>query len=439
MTIGASVMAQVEPGEQRGYVRLRGRWPLVMRGVWLVGLALTLAAVIAQFPFYLTRLGTLCTTPICGNQHLTPAQFALLGEIGVTPPVYVVLSVALAMSALVVCWTLSALIIGRRPDDWMAALVALLLITSGPLPIMVVGPGEPTRRLLLNGYALTVQLVMLAVVFSLFPSGRFAPRWTRWVLGGMVLIEVVVNFPLNLFTRGTYTPPGMVGFEVAVVGMVALAAIQIFRYHRISTPLQRQQTKWVVIGLTVPILYYAIQVVAWLFLPALFAQSPIALLLFIENSFLLPLFLAIGFALAMMRYRLWEIDRLINRALVYGALTLILTALYAGLVIGLQALSRGFIGQDNSIVIVVSTLVIAALVLPLRRWLQAFIDRQFYRHKYDAAKTLQAFSASLRHEIQVDALREQLMRAVDETMRPAHVSLWLRTSPSQMTLRKGEE
>jgi hypothetical protein len=429
MNLRLAPTATSRHSEQLGYFRLHGRWPLVMRGIWVISLALTLAATLATFPFYLTRLGTPCTTPICGNQHLTPTQFALLGELGITPTIYVAITVALAMSAVVVCWTLSALIIWRRPDDWMAALVAILLIASGPLPIMVVGPGGPTRRLLLNGYFINAQLTMLAVVFSLFPSGRFAPRWTRWVLVGGVLVELYINVPPSLLIRGIYTPPGIVGFEVAIVQMVALAAIQIFRYRRISTPLQRQQTKWVIIGLTAPVLYYAGLIAGVLFRPDFFAHSPIGVLLDFENAFLLPLFLALGFALAMLRYRLWEIDHLINRALVYGTLTLILTGLYAGLVIGLQALARGLIGQNNSIVIVLSTLVIAALVLPLRRGLQTLIDRQFYRHKYDAARTLQAFSVSLRHEFQVEALREQLLRVVEETMRPAHVSLWLRTQP----------
>ena len=128
----------------------------------------------------------------------------------------------------------------------------------------------------------------------------------------------------------------------------------------------------------------------------------------------------------MLRSRLWEIDAIINRTLVYGTLTVILTAVYVGLILGLQALLRGIISQNNSVAIVLSTLAIYVLIQPLRRRIQRVIDRRFYRSKYDAAKILAAFSATLRNEVDLDQLREQLLGVVEETMQPMHVSLWLR-------------
>ena len=128
----------------------------------------------------------------------------------------------------------------------------------------------------------------------------------------------------------------------------------------------------------------------------------------------------------MLRSRLWDIDVLINRTLVYGALTVILTGVYVGLVIGLSALLRGVISQDNGVAIVLSTLAIWALSQPLRQGIQRLIDRRFYRSKYDAAKIIEAFSATLRQEVDLDQLREQLVVVVQETMQPAHVSLWVR-------------
>ena len=126
----------------------------------------------------------------------------------------------------------------------------------------------------------------------------------------------------------------------------------------------------------------------------------------------------------MLRSRLWDIDVLINRTLVYGAPTVILTAVYVGLIIGLSALLRGIIRQDNSVAIIISTLAIAALFEPLRQGIQRGIDRRFYRRKYDAAKIAAAFSATLRQE--VDQLREQLLVVVQETIQPASLSLWIR-------------
>jgi hypothetical protein len=133
---------------------------------------------------------------------------------------------------------------------------------------------------------------------------------------------------------------------------------------------------------------------------------------------------AIGFAL--LRYRLYDIDLLINRTLVYGALTATLVAVYVGSIVVLQGLLRAFIGQESQLAIVASTLAVAALFNPLKHRIQAFIDRRFYRRKYDARKTLEAFSSTLRDETDLEALSHNLVGVVRETIQPAHASLWLR-------------
>ena len=135
----------------------------------------------------------------------------------------------------------------------------------------------------------------------------------------------------------------------------------------------------------------------------------------------------IAIGIAILRYRLYDIDLIINRTLVYGTLTVVLAVTYFGGVIGLQYVFRTFTGQGSQLAIVASTLAIAALFNPLRRWVQAFVDRRFYRRKYNAAKTLAAFNARLRDETELDTLSGEVVGVVRDTMQPAHVSLWLRS------------
>jgi hypothetical protein len=176
---------------------------------------------------------------------------------------------------------------------------------------------------------------------------------------------------------------------------------------------ERQQIKWLAFFAAVMAVGFSIvNVGAWLFLVGIAAF----------NCF------PIGVGIAVMRYRLLDIDVVINRALVYGSLAAILALVYSGGVTAIQALFTALTGQEEQpqLAIVVSTLLIAALFTPLRRRIQWFIDRRFYRRKYDAAKTLEAFSAKLRDETDLDALSDDLVGVVRETMQPAHVFLWLR-------------
>ncbi|HKV01828.1 MAG TPA: hypothetical protein VJQ26_06875, partial [Ktedonobacteraceae bacterium] len=169
--------------------------------------------------------------------------------------------------------------------------------------------------------------------------------------------------------------------------------------------------------------------------PSFFSTGSLADLILSPIGNAVPVLIPLSFGLAILRYRLWDIDIIINRTLVYGTLTVLLALVYFGSVIGLQSLLHGFTG-GNQLAIVGSTLLIVALSQPLRHRVQDIIDRRFYRRKYDTARTLTAFSAKLRNEVDLDHLSEQLVEVVQETMQPAHVSLWLRSpekNPEQST------
>ena len=173
------------------------------------------------------------------------------------------------------------------------------------------------------------------------------------------------------------------------------------------------------------LLYGALQII-----PALNAPSSLYLVIGPIFILLIHLMVPLGVGIAMLRYRLWDIDIIINRTLVYSTLTISLALVYAGLIIGLQYLLRGMISQHNDVAIVVSTLAIAALFQPLRHRIQAIIDRRFYRRKYNAAKIVAAYSATLRNEVDLNQLREHLLTVVQDTMQPSHIALWLREPES---------
>jgi hypothetical protein len=209
--------------------------------------------------------------------------------------------------------------------------------------------------------------------------------------------------------------------------MVASALSVIVRARRAGR-VERQQIKWLAYGGAV--------VVGTMFVGGLISIWSVAVSIAVTTVALLGLPISTG--IAIVRHRLYDIDLLINHTLVYGALTALLAVVYFGGVTATQAIFRTLTGQEEQpqLAVVVSTLVIAALFNPLRHRIQAFIDRRFYRRKYDAAKTLETFSARLRDETDLDALNSELVEVVRETMQPAHVSLWLRpdtTSKGQQT------
>jgi hypothetical protein len=256
------------------------------------------------------------------------------------------------------------------------------------------------------------------LVFSLFPTGQFVPHWMRWI----IIVFLTLQIPFTFFPALN----GFLGFLEFLGGLAILVVVQVYRYRRVSSPRERQQTKWVVFGFAVPITSWVIGIVPYLMFPQLAVPGSLYLPAYVAVQNFLFLLLPLSFGFAMLRSRLWDIDVLINRTLVYGVLTLSLTAIYVSLVIGLQALLRGIISQDSGVAIVLSTLVAFFIAQPLRQRIQQTIDRRFYRRKYDAAKTLEAYSATLRSEVDLNQLREHLAVVVEETMQPTFVSLWLR-------------
>jgi hypothetical protein len=273
----------------------------------------------------------------------------------------------------------------------------------------------------------------------LFPTGRLPSRRWRWVTW-LTVAFILVGAISGAFSSGPVdglgplrNPLGIEGFSnvytaifynmLATVLLVA-AASSVFMRLRRAIGVERQQIKWfayaaaaTIMGL---VLAYAIPEV--IDVPLWFERIGYAILLSLIPT------IPISIGIAILKYRLYDIDLIINRTLVYATLTGTLALVYFGVVTATQAFFQTLTGHEQlpQLVVVASTLVIAALFTPLRRRIQSFIDRRFYRKKYDARKTLEAFSATLRDEMDLDAMSDDLVGVVRETMQPAHVSWWLR-------------
>jgi hypothetical protein len=394
---------------------LRGRWLLLARAGWMAVAVAALGAFVAAVPARYAQLA-----------HPTEAVRTALAELGLSASTYAFYNVALDTLFVSVFAMIGIVIFWRRSDDAIALLVATMLVVWGARNELFVGTPSAIEGTL--GSTLTfVGYVAWMLFFYLFPSGRFVPRWTRW----LALCWVVFLGLWNFTPYGPLTWPPLLFNAAIVVLWGSFPVAQVYRYARVSDPIQRQQTKWVVFGVAVAVagaLTTLFTIGAAIDLPPE-EVGPRMLSMLLMDAFALLIPLSIG--VAVLRSRLFDIDVIINRTLVYGSLTAILAAHYFGSIVWLQIVFVELTGQRSTLAVVASTLVIAALFNPWHRWVQAFVDRRFYRRKYDARKTLEAFSAKLRDETDLDALSDDLVGVVRETMQPAHVSLWLRpdTSP----------
>ena len=399
--------------------QLHGRWLVLAWAAWALLSSSTLLAFAFGLPVYLTLLQTVCTGTGCVHGQPAPDTEATLHGLGLSLGSYVTFSLVLTLASTLLACTMSGLLAWRKSKDWLALLVALMLIMFGTDDIISAAELSHSAwhfpAMLLN----TFHFVTVFLVGSLIPTGHFVPRWTRWLVPAWVLWRLILLFFPALPSAD------LLNTLIWLGGLACIMVAMVYRYQRMSSPTQRQQIKWIAFGGSATILIVLVTNLPPLIFPVLSRTGSLYDLFLVAINTLIFLPFIFCFAIAILHYRLWEIDVIINRTLVYSTLTGTLALVYVGLVIGLQALLSSIISHDSGVAIVISTLAIVALFQPLRHRIQQIIDRRFYRRKYDAARTLTAFSATLRHEVDLSQLSEQLVAIVQETMQPAHVSLWL--------------
>jgi hypothetical protein len=337
--------------------------------------------------------------------------------------------------------------LARNRIGWLLMVIALSLALLGALQSYSQPANGAAELTALNILAIWVSewgwwlfIGPLLLIMLTFPTGRLlSPRW-RWVAGMIALLIVIfvvfgtaspewqdpttgTKFPNPL---GLNVMPADLTFEaiqapwiIALVSTSALCVLSVLVRYRRSGSVEREQLKWFLYASAIFIALYAF--VGLLFIGV---NNPAWVGVLLSLAFTL---FPISIGIAILRYRLWNIDIIIRRTLVYSVLTALLALIYFGGVILLQQLTRSITGESSDVAIVVSTLAIAALFFPLRRRVQNTIDRRFYRRKYDAAKTLAAFGVTVRDEVELEKLTSELLNVVNETMQPASVSLWLKT------------
>ena len=302
---------------------------------------------------------------------------------------------------------LAALLFWRKPNDRMALFVSFFLLLTAP-------PSGISLGYFLTAYlgappvyspAQDLQTPLWVLIMCIFPDGRFVPRWTRWLF----LVSIPTSVPIFAGTEWS-----AISRVVTIPFFILLMVAQVYRYRRVSNDAERKQTKWVVFGFVVSI-----------------ALSLIASLIYKRPSPPLLNVIPLALTIAILRSHLWDIDIIIRKTLVYTVLTALLALIYFSSVVLLQRLFGALTGVAQSpLAVVVSTLAIAALFTPLRRRIQDVIDRRFFRKKYDAQKTLEAFALIARDETDLERLTGELMRVVQETLQPERVSVWLKESKS---------
>ena len=338
-------------------------------------------------------------------------------------------------------WLLLTLAVLDAEDRVGSAVVAdLPQLISGSTPVAVaVALTRPLQELTFG---------LIPIVMLVFPEGRLlSPRWRPAVIAPFALVAIASL--AELLAAGPFRAGADLakpfGFEalVPVVGVLRplsflayivgmlVGVVSLFRRYRNGSAVQRQQVKWVAASASLVALFF-VSLLLLLTVQALFPDALderlVAPVLQMWNG-LSALSLPLAIAVAVLRYRLYDIDVLINRTLVYGVTTGAIAAVFFGVVFVLQALLRPFT-SGSELAVAASTLLTVALFQPLRRRVQNAVDRRFYRSRYDAQRTLDAFGTALRDQVDLDSVRAALLGVVDETLRPTHAGVWLRRNDS---------
>lgn len=412
---------------------------LIARIGWVAITLMLLTVFILGIPYRYDELRSVCNTAPCPLFSLSSVEHAFLDVSSFSVQEYAVFHIGLELFMALLMTAIAILFVFKFFDNRMGVLTAYFLVYLGytfvqaPYAFALQFPRfEPLFQLFSN----TGALIILLIVF-VFPNGQFMSKWLRWLFigagifltGSFIVQSVLISETEQIQDETTLS--NFLAFTAFVLLMAMIIGIwsQIHRYRHMSTAIEKQQTKWVLLGFVSLML----SIFGWVVFiepaPSATVQSQLLFKTVIPIIiYFLVYFFPISLAIAIVRHRLWDIDVIIRRTVQYSVVSILLAGTYFGSITILQRSVTAVSGTQSPLAIVLSTLLIAALFNPLRTRVQTVVDRRFFRQKYDAQQVLAQFAQTARDEVEMETLRSELVNVVQKTMQPEQITVWLRDS-----------
>jgi signal transduction histidine kinase len=410
----------------RQNMTLQGNWLLLSRCAGAVLTVFLLAFFLANLPVYFAQLQTVCVHALCPHWQLNPANASAIQNAGLSVRLYAIFSLALGLFSALMWFAVAAFIAWRKSNNWMALLTSLFLVTAEVL-LFSGGPGSPLAYSSPAWHVPIIALVLLLsllylLVFSLFPNGQFVPSWMPWlVTAQFVLGAIVLCLPTSFSTTGIVFTP--LTATLLLSAWTIIIGGQIYRYQRVSSPSERQQTKWVVLGLIVGAVMGSMYYFSPLVFPSL-SVSGLPYFFLLNPVFTIALlFTPFCFGIALLHYRLWDIDVIINRTLVYGTLTVSIVTLYVLVVVGLGAVLQS---SGNLLISLLATGVVAVLFQPLRAGLQRAVNRLMYGERDEPYKVISRLGQRLETTLAPDEVLPTIVETVAQALKLPYASITLK-------------
>lgn len=401
--------------------RLQGGWLVVVRLAWLAIAALALLLFAINMPLYVRLLQTVCThATSCPLWQPTLETTSALHHLGFSLGDYAAFNVALTIISALLWIGIGLFMFWRKSDEWIALVFSLQAVTQG-----VIGPSGFLDSLQ-NSHSIwqfpatcvnILNLIVLWLVLALFPNGRFTPRWMRWLLTIYIAVYLMVHLIPDLYNNH---PLGGIFFFLTTG---SLFGGQIYRFRRVSSLTERQQTKWVVFSLAIVLVVQIGVTIPLFFSPELRQPGSLYIIIIQTVDILILLIVPPSIAIALLRYRLWDIDIIINRTLVYGVLTICVVALYVLVVVSLGYLLQT---SGNLLISLLATGLVAVLFQPLREHLQKAINHLMYGERDEPYAVMTRLSQRLEVALAPDAVLSTIVETVAQALKLPYAAILLK-------------